>query len=467
MHQTKRNMVVVSAAALVFLAEPAVFGQKAPTPKAQVNASISWNVKKQVIVGFGASGAFGQAALLESFAPPTRTKILNLLFSPKQGIGLTVVRSLVNDGSGAEGNGQTIEPSPGTWNWSILPDSQIWLMRQAAKYGVKTLMATPWSPPAWMKANNALAGGTGQTNNTLLPQYYHAYAVYLANYVNGYFSHFHVRITDISVQNEPDQNQTYDSAIWTPAEFNTFIKNDLGPVFAQKRVKAKIIMPEQSFWGEQYALPTLRDKAASKYVSIVAAHGYGGTIAPLSVAQKEGKQIWETEYSTFTPEDPSMTNGISVAQTVNQYLTVADVSVWNYWWLVNGQTNDNEGLINLMGTSGYVANKRLYTLGNFSRFIRPGYVRVGSSVHPAPGISMSAYKDTKTGQFAVVVINANHAPRTYALAGLPQGVRVATPFVTSASQNLAKGPGRVVTSGRLWAKLSPMSVTTFVGRIGN
>jgi glucuronoarabinoxylan endo-1,4-beta-xylanase len=458
------KMALIGAAALVLMAAPAAFGHAAPTiTHPEVNASVNWNAPKQVIVGFGASGAFGQAANLESFPAPTRTKLLNLLFSTKSGIGLTVVRSLVNDGNGSEGNGLTIEPSPGTWDWSILPDAQIWLMRQAAKYGVKTFMATPWSPPAWMKANDSLAGGSGNTLNYLLPKYYHAYAVYLANYVNGYWTHFHIRITDISVQNEPDQNQTYASAIWTPEQFNTFIKDDLGPVFAAKGVKAKVIMPEQSFWGEQYALPTLNDPAAAKYVSIVAAHGYGGTIAPLTVAESKGKQVWETEYSTFTTEDPSITNGIAVAQTINQYLTVADVSVWNYWWLVNGQTNDNEGLINLLGESSYIANKRLFTMGNFSRFIRPGDYRIGSSVNPAPGISMSAYRNRKTGQFAVVVINANAARESYALAGLPLSVGSTTPYVTSASQNLAQEAKVSVTAGRFVTTLAPMSVTTFVG----
>ena len=454
---------MVSATAMILIAAPVAFGKAAPQAVSPVNAKVYWTTKKQVIVGFGASGAFGQAANLESFPTATRTKLLNLLFSTKSGIGLSVLRSLVNDGNGSEGNGFTIEPSFGQWDWAITPDAQIWLMHQAVKYGVKTLMATPWSPPAWMKANDAVAGGQGQTNNYLLPKYYHAYAVYLANYVNGYWKHFHLRITDISVQNEPNMNVGYASAIWTPAQFNTFIKNDLGPVFSQKHVKAKVIMPEQSFWGEQYALPTLNDPAASKYVSIVAAHGYGGTIAPLTVAQKEGKQVWETEYSTFTPEDPSISNGIAVAETVNQYLTIANVSVWNYWWLVNGLSNDNEGLINLIGESSYVANKRLFTLGNFSRFIRPGYYRIGSSVNPAPGISMSAYKDLKTGRFAVVVINANPGPQAYRLSGLPASVHWTTPYVTSATKNLAAEAKVPVASGTFSARLAPMSVTTFVG----
>jgi glucuronoarabinoxylan endo-1,4-beta-xylanase len=234
-------------------------------------------------------------------------------------------------------------------------------------------------------------------------------------------------------------------------------------VFTQDHVKAKVIMPEQSYWGEQYALPTLNDPAAAKYVSIVAAHGYGGTIAPLTVAEQKGKQVWETEYSTFTPEDPSIQNGIAVAQTINQYLTVANVDEWNYWWLVNGQTSDNEGLINLLGESGYVANKRLFTMGNFSRFIRPGYYRIQSSVNPAAGVSMSAYKDPSTGKFAIVVINDNAGAVSYQVSGLPLKTIAATPYVTSATKNLTTEAPVTVAKGAFMAKLPPMSVTTFVG----
>ncbi|MCY0878716.1 MAG: cellulosome protein dockerin type I [Firmicutes bacterium] len=456
-----QKIAAVGVLAAALTSGPMVFGQTA-SGVAPAVGKVEWSVLRQPIVGFGGSGAFGQAAALESMPAPVRTHILNLLFSTKDGIGLTVLRSLVNDGNGAEGNGLTIEPAPGQWDWNILPDAQIWLMQEAMKYGVKTLMSTPWSPPAWMKANDSVEGGPGETNNVLLPKYYHAYAVYLANYVNGYWTHFHIRITDISVQNEPDQNQTYASCVWTPEQLKTFIQNDLGPVFQAYHVKAKVIMPEQSFWGEQYAVPTLEDPKAARYVQIIAAHGYGGTIEPLTLAEKEHKQVWETEDSTFTPDNPSIEDGVQWADTINQYLTVADVSVWNYWWLVDEQTSDNEGLINILGPTQYVVNKRLYTLGNFSRFIRPGYHRILSTINPAPGIAMSAYKNAQ-GTFAVVVINSTRTPQPFELTGLPDATRLVTPYVTSATQNLAKVSPISVEQGAFRTTLPAMSVTTFVG----
>lgn len=453
----------VAVAALGWTAAPALAA--APVSAKAVQTSVQWNALQQPIAGFGASGAFGQAANLMFMPPQTQSKILSLLFSTTDGAGLSIVRNLINDGV----DGQTIEPTPGHWDFDLAQDDQIWLMKQAQKYGVQMFMSTPWSPPAWMKANDSVVGGPGETNNVLLPKYYHAYAEYLAQYVNGYWSHFHLRISVLSLQNEPDEDVTYASCIWTPEQFHTFIKQDLIPVFAQNHVHTEIMMPEQSFWGEQYALPTLEDKTTEKAVQIVAAHGYGGAITPLPVAQSLHKEVWETEDSTFTPNDPSITDGLTWAMTINQYLTVANVSAFNYWWLVNNGV-DNEGLININTfNDSYTVNKRLYTLGNFSRFVRPGFYRISTSTESLPaGIALSAYRDVATGRFALVVINdtALRTPLTaHFTAGFKASGKVTTvlPYTTSATQNLQMGRSIAMTGGALQATLPPYSVTTFVG----
>ncbi|MCY0875742.1 MAG: hypothetical protein OWT28_05690 [Firmicutes bacterium] len=453
----------VVVAALIATAVPTAWAAS-PATVMSARTSVQWRALQQSIAGFGASGAFGQAANLMFMPPQTQTKILNLLFSTKDGAGLSIVRSLINDGV----DGQSIEPSPGHWDFNLSGDDQIWLMHQAQKYGVETFMSTPWSPPAWMKANHSVVGGPGETDNVLLPKYYHAYAEYLAQYVNGYWSHFHIRISALSLQNEPDQNVKYASCIWTPDQFHTFIKQDLIPVFAANHVHTQVVMPEQSFWGEQYAWPTLSDPQTARAVQIVAAHGYGGTITPLSMAQSLHKQVWETEDSTFTPDDSSITDGLNWAITINQYLTIADVSAWNYWWLVNSGV-DNEGLININTfNDSYTVNKRLYTLGNFSRFIRPRFNRISTSSDLPAGVSLSAYRDVKTGDFALVVIN-DTAHRIPFSAHFTDGfvwsghVPTVIPYTTSATENLQAGPSLSLPGGVLQTSLPPDSVTTYAG----
>src|SRR5437762_2822574 len=74
-------------------------------------------------------------------------------------------------------------------------------------------------------------------------------------------------------------------------------------------------------------------------------------------------------------------NGIAVAGWIHSALVVGDASAWVYWWYqpLSTTTNDNEGLILQNGTD----TKRRYTLGNYSKFVRPGFVRVDATAPPA------------------------------------------------------------------------------------
>jgi glucuronoarabinoxylan endo-1,4-beta-xylanase len=454
-----RGAAFATLAAGTLLAANAGVGAAGPAP---AHGAVNYGVTRQVIVGFGASGAFGMAQAIENLPTIEQQRVLNWLFSTRWGAGLTVVRNLVNDGL----DGQTIEPSPNQWNWNLLPDDQIWLMQQAEQFGVHTFISSAWSPPAWMKANASVTGGPNDTKNYLLPKYYHAYAVYLAQYVLGYWKHFHLRIYAISPQNEPNEDVTYASCVWTPQQLDTFMRNDMIPVFRQMHVPAKIILGEQAWWGDQYALPTLQDPKAAPYIPIVAAHGYGNLpIVPFPLALNQGKQIWMTEDSLFNAEDPSIQNGIYWADTINQYLSVADVSEWNFWWLVTN-SGAADGLVNLSATGQAIANKRLFTLGNFSRFIRPGFHRVVTSTNPGPGLQFSAYRNPKGNEAVVVVINANQKARTMdvTLSHFPTLTGTVTPWITSAQYNLHQEAALKMTGGAFSATLPGESVTTFIVR---
>jgi glucuronoarabinoxylan endo-1,4-beta-xylanase len=108
--------------------------------------------------------------------------------------------------------------------------------------------------------------------------------------------------------------------------------------------------------------------------------------------------------------------------------------------------------------------KRVYTMGNFSKFVRPGYVRVGisgvpSSVHMVPFVSPT------DGTVAIVALNEGSSAVNVSFfvsgAGWPSTV---TPYVTSASSNLAAGTAITVAAGRFSGSLEAQSVTTFVGK---
>jgi glucuronoarabinoxylan endo-1,4-beta-xylanase len=426
-----------------------------PVSAANQVCDVKWNAEKQVIEGFGASGAFGQAGSLMVFPEASRQKILDLLFSQKDGIGLNIVRNLVGDGVAAP----TIEPKEGQWSWTGDTD-QIWLINEAKKYGVNRFMSTVWSPPAWMKTNDSAANG-----GALRPEKYQAYAEYLSNYVRGYKEHYNIDIYAISLANEPDFTATYSSCRWTSLQFKDFIKSALMPVFKKDNIQAKVMMPEPMNFDESLAYDTLKDPATAARVDIIGTHAYDFKVREFSQAKSTGKSIWMTEVGNNNSVDGTLEDGLKYAKLIHDHLTVTQVNAWCYWWFVTNKERAGGALIGLGQDRTYEVYKRLYAMGNFSRFVRPGFVRIDAVANPVSNVFVSAYKDKATGKFAIVAINKGDVDQivSFKLSDFPE-LNSVTAYRTSGSENLAKLPPIGISDGVFIASLKSKSVTTFVDR---
>lgn len=426
-----------------------------PAPASNpITVAVDWTQSRQTIDGFGASGAFQRAAYLMALPEPARGEILDALFSRETGAGLSIVRNIIGDGSPLPDGVPTIEPAPGQWNWTG-DEAQIWLMREAAKRGVARFVSTAWSAPAWMKDNHSVIGGS------LAPDHGQDFADYLAAYVRGYETRFGLVIYAISFANEPSNSASYSSSLWTGPQIRDFVKTHLAPTFARDGLAARIIIGEDETWSEDLAADALADPAAARAVNIVAAHGYLGGIRAFPRAAVAKKTIWQSEVSHNHANDPTIADGLAWARTVHACLTEADASAFLYWWFVSRR--DNGGalvILNPADPARYLLNKRLFTLGNYARFVRPGYVRLDCDANPAPGLFTSAYKEPGAGRFVFIAINAGDAPLPLRLSA--RGFRIAalTPYVTDDARNLR----READSSPDSFVLSPRSVATFVGK---
>jgi glucuronoarabinoxylan endo-1,4-beta-xylanase len=431
------------------------------------NATVYWNTLKQPIDGFGVSEAFHQSKCINQFPEPKRTEILDLLFSTTKGSGFSILRNMVGDGgtwgNATDGPLPSIEPSEGVWSWNESNDDQIPLMNTLkTNYGVTRFMSTVWSPPAWMKSNNSVAnGGTCKTDK------YQAFADYLAEYVNGYKSHFGIDIYAISMTNEPDMTTAYSSCTWSAAQISTFIANYVKPTFQSKNVPALFMAGEHSNFTESPVLDALNNSTAASRLDIVGAHSYGGGPTWLSTSKNKGKKIWETEVSNLSNNDASINDGLSWAKKCHDFMVTAEINAFFYWWGACYKTNNGEGLIRMdMNAKTYSADKRLYTIGNFSRFVRPGWNRIDATASPASNVSISAYKESSSGKFAIVAINQNGSSQdiNFNLSGFNCGS--ITPYRTSGSENLAQLSAVSASSGSFTYTLTANSVTSFVGTAG-
>jgi glucuronoarabinoxylan endo-1,4-beta-xylanase len=413
---------------------------------------VNWTSVDQVIDGFGASDAFTY--------PPLTSSQADLFFSTTNGVGLSLLRTMIpDDGSCSTVNG-TCAGSVSDMQMAIARGARVW--------------STPWAPPASMTTNGSVDCTTSPSPSHLASSSYASYATYLSNYISSTEAQG-IPLYALSVQNEPDICEGYDSAIWSDQNIHDFVLNNLGPTLAaHNQTSTKIILPESGDWADFTGLAdtTMNDPAASTYVGVLAFHGYDNSFSVSNPYASSGKSFWETEVSgeftggassplaaNFGNWDPSMADALLWAQVMNYNLTGANENAWNYWWLVN-QNNDNEGLTLPNGS----VSKRLYMMGNYSKFVRPGWHRIDATINPTAGIYLSAYKDSTNSNFAIVVINTNASgtPITLNLNSFP-AVSSVTPWVTSANLNLSAQTSLSVSGNSFTPTLAAQSVTTFVG----
>jgi glucuronoarabinoxylan endo-1,4-beta-xylanase len=398
--------------------------------------TVNWTNVFQHIDGFGASSAWGGG---------WTTNQADMFFSTNSGMGTSVdgTTNFAFNGIGLSLLRSRIAPDGTTGESSI--------MQMAQARGAR-VWSTPWSPPAIYKSTNSVNGGSFVSS----PANYQGYANQLAGYVASMKVNYGINLYAISVQNEPDENTTYESCLWTAQQFHDFVPYLAEALTNLGVASTRIMMPEDANWDSDYSLATtaMTDPSTAAQVGIVAAHDYGGSDAVLN---NYGKSLWETEVSTFDPYDGSISNGLYWAMQIHDLLTIGQVNAWHFWWFIPYAT-DNESLVD---TNGLPA-KRMYVLGQYSRFVRPGYYRIGATNNGAT--SISAYKDPASGNFAIVAINTNGAnfTQTFNLAGF--NCITVTPWITSGTLSLASQPAINLTNASFTYTLPPASVVTFVGQ---
>ncbi|HEY1789184.1 MAG TPA: carbohydrate binding domain-containing protein, partial [Verrucomicrobiae bacterium] len=423
---------------------------------------VDWNNVHQRIDGFGASSAWdGSWSTAEEQLFFSTNNSIAYQSASYNGIGLSLLRNHIYP---ASTNFANVVPST----------TETTVMQAAQSYGVK-VWSTPWTPPPSFKSindiydtNTATLSGTnggsflGSGNNITNLNY----AAQLANYVVSMKNNFGVNIYAISVQNEPDANVTsYEACQWTGAQIHDFATNLFNALAAQGAGSTKIIVPESEDWSGDTALytPTLSDPNAAADVSIVANHDYvpnngvGDQSSPAAL-NVSGKALWETEVALLSGSDSSINNGVYYAQRIYQYMTQANANAYHYWWL-RSLAAGNEGLLD----NSFAVTKRLFAFGQYSRFVRPNYNRINATSSQVSSL-ISAYKDSASPAFAIVVVNTNVATGVIQTINLANFTTASvTPWITSSTLNLAPQTPVVVANGSFTYTIPALSVVTFVG----
>ncbi|MGA0557574.1 glycoside hydrolase family 30 protein [Larkinella sp. VNQ87] len=490
--------------------------EKPEQPAGNQAVTLTINPRKtyQTIEHFGASDAWA-CQFVGNWPDEARNGIADLLFSrdtlptgqPK-GIGLSLWRFNIGAGTAEQGDASGIRDewrraesflnNDGTYNWNK-QTGQLWFLQAAKQRGVAEFLAFPNSPPVQLTTNRKGYAHNGQPN--LNPDQFDRYAEFLAKVVAGVRDKTGITFQYVSPVNEPQWDWSDGGQEGTPFYNNQIagLTRSLSAALLKHNLPTKINIAEAGQIDYLYAdhnrpgrsnqITDFFQKSSPDYVGdlpnltrAISGHSYF-TTSPQKTAVDKRKQLaaglaaqaglnyWMSEYCILGDNDGEIQgNGrdlgidpaLYVASVIHNDLTQANASAW-HWWIALSPYNYKDGLVYVdkNKTEGrYQSSKMLWALGHYSRFIRPGAVRV-ETVAPArtEGVQISSFRNPD-GQLVTVIVNTTQRPidvATQLTTGTISGVRI---YQTSSKTDLA--PVAETSRGQITA--AARSITTVVGR---
>ena len=446
---------------------------------------ICWNEEGQTIDGFGVAQADWATSL---FTHSKRDEVAALLFG-SDGLNVNMLRGEIfphyweneNDTTFNTDDNVDMPLSDPYFNSPEGNDlrrrGQLWVSKVAQqRYHVDNLIFSTWTPPAFMKSNGSTSKGS------LKPEYYQRFAEYLAKFYKAY-KDAGLNVYSISPVNEPNyETADWNSCKWTEQQLADFIVNNMGPTFRSEGVNAKIMFGELAQWHEiilgsavsakSYVEKVIQSNPkVTEYAHIAAGHGYNlpnidliqFPIVPWDVAASKGLKVWLTEISTTMDTfDPSIGNGVYWAEVFYKYLVDAKVNAI-CWWAGARPADHNEPLIQLNDNS-YVVTKRFDTYGNYTRYIKPGSVRINAKKGLGVSYNLLVSSFKKDNQYIVVAVNKSSKEVTTTL-NLKDATTNGTlkQYLTDANNRWTESEVQRANDGTYSITLPPSSVVTYIG----
>ena len=350
-------------------------------------------------------------------------------------LGLTILRVFVN-------------PDKNQWS-KALPTAQF-----ATKMGV-TIFASPWEPPA------NLAESGGSNGKLHLPKSnYSAYAQHLNDF-GQYMKDNKVDLYSISVQNEPDYASEW--TYWSTDETTDFIANYGDKITSTRLMSPESFQyaPENASWvsdgGKKFYRKILDNPKAMANCDLFGTHMYGTARDWMDFPDLEnsGKEIWMTEVYVPNSDADSANRypeAIQVAENIHNAMVVGNMSAYTWWYIRRSY--------GLMTEDGKIS-KRGYCMAQYSKYVRPGDVRIDATEQPQKDVFVSAYKGDDN-QVTIVAVNKNDKEYTQNFKIDNEKISDVDRYRTSASENIAPTLNMEFNGDNFYSQLPANSVSTFV-----
>lgn len=390
----------------------------------------------QTMTGFGAAMTESAAKVISDLPANTRDTLMADLFDPTNGAGFSFVRVpmgasdfALSDYTYADTQGPVGDLLA---NFSVARDDTYVVPRLQQALALNpaiTIIATPWSPPAWMRSGGTLKGTTG---GTLQSSYFATYADYFVRFVQAYAARG-IPVHYVSVQNEPAFAPSYIGMTMSAADQITFIRDYLAPAFTTAGLSTQILAWDHN-WdddsgtaGNQLTYPqtVLGDSGAYNAVAGTAWHGYVGTVAAMTSFHNlyPSKDMFFTEITEFGTASFSSdmrwnARNITIGSPLNWSKSAA---TWNLaldqnFGPTNGGATNLRGVVQVDTVAGtYAKQPAFYSLAQASKYITPGSVRIDRySSNPYSIIHTTAYK-RPDGGIVIHALNDGATPQPLTL----------------------------------------------------
>ncbi|WP_297336148.1 glycoside hydrolase family 30 beta sandwich domain-containing protein [Algoriphagus sp.] len=369
----------------------------------------------QAMDGFGFTLSQGSAQHLLQMSDSARSSLLNELFGTKNNsirinyLRLSVAASDLNEFPFSYNDLQdSLAVDPELENFSLSYDTldviPVLKMILDINPDLK-LMASPWSPPKWMKDNKDTRGGS------LLEEFEPAYALYLVKYIQAMQAEG-IRIDALTIQNEPLHPGNNPSLFMLPEQQARFIGQHLGPAFQAAGIPTKIVIYDHNADRPDYPITVLNDSLANPFIDGSAFHLYGGEIEALTEVHQAfpDKNIYFTEQWVGAPGNlegdiPWHVKNLLIGAPRNWAKTVLEWNLSSNPELTphtdRGGCSRCLGAVTIAGDR-VTRNPAYYVIAHASKFVDDGSLRIDSS--PVEGLAHVAYLTPK-GKKVVIVLN--------------------------------------------------------------
>jgi glucosylceramidase len=393
----------------------------------------------QTILGFGAALTEASCFLLQNMPDAARFAFLNEAYSPS-GLNLSVGRGCIgaSDYSRSVYSYDAVPDDINLDHFSLKHDEACILptLREIRKINPSLfLIASPWSPPGWMKTYGTTFGGR-TTENILGPythtlwdianesmlggwmseEYLGVYSRYIDKFLKGY-ALAGAPVQAITCQNETatTQNGRMPACRWSPGLEAAFIRDHLGPLLRAQHQETQIWLLDHNYNLYERVASQLQDKQLARYVDGVAWHGYTGTPDQMSILHRMDPDIpfhW-TEGGPFI-DDPAYARdwarwGGIFTDALENWCSSA--ITWNLMLDPRGRPNVGPytcgGLVTLADDGSILKSGQCHALRHFSKHLQRGGTRIASGTD-APGLRHLAARNPD-GRFALVMTNPGEA----------------------------------------------------------